>query len=315
MTLRELYRRAVDHGMDNDPRGRKEAQADLDAAKKAYDGLKEGEQEFFDVERLTNPYADSRILYGEEAGVGAIMVGIDIGEGELVLADRLKEKGHRLDAVIAHHPSAHALAGLAGVMRIQPGIYATAGVPIGQAQGVLEPRIKEVESRLQPVNHQRAADAARLLELPFACLHTVADNCVATFLTELFEREEPRTLSDLMELMDEIPEFRIAKKEGNGHVIVAGAKENHVGRVMVEMTGGTEGASEMYQKLARAGVSTIVGMHLSKEHIDAAKAENLNIVLAGHIASDNVGINLLLDAILDEDVEVICTSGFRRVAR
>lgn len=315
MTLRELYERAVRHGIANDPRGPQEVQRDLDAAKKAYEGLKEEDKEFFDIEKLTNPYGDSRVLCGEESEVGGIMVGIDISEGELVLADRLKEKGKKLDAVIAHHPSAHALAALAGVMRIQPGIYATAGVPIGQAQGVLEPRIKEIEARLQPVNHQRAADAARLLEMPFACFHTVADNCVATFLTELIEDNAPHTLADLMELFDEVPEFKIAKKEGNGHVIVAGAKENHVGKVMVEMTGGTEGASEMYQKLARAGVSTIVGMHLSKEHIDAAKAQNLNIILTGHIASDNVGINLLLDAILDEGTEVICTSGFRRIER
>jgi putative NIF3 family GTP cyclohydrolase 1 type 2 len=302
--------------MENDPRGVDEARADIEAAKKSFEGLKDAEKEFFDLDRLSSPYGDSRILHGEDdVEVAGVLVGIDIGEGELVLADRLKEKGHRIDAVISHHPSAHALAALAGVMRIQPGIYATAGVPIGQAQGVLEPRIKDVESRLQPVNHQRAADAARLLELPLMCLHTVADNCVATFLTELFEEKQPRTLGDLMELFDEVPEFRIAKAQGNGHVIVAGSKESRAGKIMVEMTGGTEGAKEMYRKLARAGVSTIVGMHLSKEHVDAAKAENLNIVLAGHIASDNVGINLLLDAILDEGVEVISTSGFRRVER
>ena len=99
-------------------------------------------------------------------------------------------------------------------------------------------------------------------------------------------------------------------------MLVAGTEKSRAGKIFMEMTGGTEGATEMYEKLARSGeVSTIVGMHLSKEHVEAAKAQNLNIVLAGHISADNLGVNLLFDAILDDDVEVVCAGGFRRFSR
>jgi putative NIF3 family GTP cyclohydrolase 1 type 2 len=316
MTLRELYEKAVTIGIANDPRGAKEAGATLTAAKEEWKGLKKSERAYFDVERLQNPYDDSRILNGPpETKIRSILAGIDIGEGELVLADRLREKGRKIDAVVAHHPSAHALARLPDLMGMQAGLYAVAGVPIGQAEGVLEPRIREVASRVQPANHQRAADAARLLEIPLVCFHTVADNCVSNHLDGLFVRKNPKTLGDVMDLLHAIPEFDIARREQTGPVIVAGSKKSRAGKIFIEMTGGTEGAREMYAKLARAGVSTIVGMHLSKEHAEAAKAENFNIVLAGHISSDNLGVNLLFDACFGDKVEVIGTSGFRRVKR
>lgn len=317
MNLRKLYELAVKTGMERDPRGKAEAGRAMAEAKKTYEGLKEDERKYFDLEKLENPYDDTRIINGpDSAGIKCIMAGIDIGEGEIMIADRLREKGRPIDAVISHHPVANALAGLPGVMSIQPGIYASVGVPIGQAESVMEPRIKEVESRVQPVNINRAADAARLLEVPLASFHTVADNCVSTFLTDLFVKEKPRTVGEVMDLIHSIPEYDRGRLESQGPSIVSGGKKASAGNIFVEMTGGTEGAKEMYAKLARfAGVSTIVGMHYSKEHVEAAKAENLNIVIAGHIASDNLGMNLLFDAIFGNTVEVIEASGFRRHSR
>ena len=78
----------------------------------------------------------------------------------------------------------------------------------------------------------------------------------------------------------------------------------------------TSGEKEMYEKFAQSTeISTVVGMHLSKEHLEEAKKYHLNVVIAGHIASDNLVMNLLLDEAMDGDVEVIEVGGFRRVAR
>ena len=317
MTLHEFYRRAVAVGMARDPRGRAEAEADLKAAARQWEELPEEEREFFDRERLENPYADTRILHGDPASeLEAVMVAVDVDGDEILLADRLREKGRRVDAVVAHHPRGHALAQLPEVMRMQAGIHAGLGVPVGQAEGILGPRLREVSERIQPVNHQRAVDAAQLLDVPLVCVHTPADNCVAAFLTELFDREQPRTLADVLDLLHDIPEYRRARAEQAGPVIVAGDKKSRAGKIFVDMTGGTEGAKEMYQKFAQATeVSTVVGMHLSKEHVEEAKKHHLNVVLAGHIASDNLGLNLLLDKALPGGVEVIEAGGFRRVER
>jgi putative NIF3 family GTP cyclohydrolase 1 type 2 len=59
-------------------------------------------------------------------------------------------------------------------------------------------------------------------------------------------------------------------------------------------------------------------MHLSEGHFKKAKEANLNVVIAGHISSDTLGLNLLLDNIEEsakQDFEVIACSGFTRIKR
>ncbi len=316
MTVKEIYQRAVQVGMDNDPRGMDTVKKELEDAKKRYDEMKEKEREFFDTESLTNPYSDTRILSGTgEEEVKTIIAGIDIEVGEIVLADHLRNKGRNIDLVVSHHPEGMAFANLYDVMKIQSDILHRFGVPINIAESLMEGRIKEVERRLMPVNHNRAVDAARLLGLPFLCLHTPADNMVATYLQRLFDEKKPYRISDLIDMLMEIPEYREAMKVGAGPKVLLGSERRKVGRVFVDMTGGTEGAKEIFSSLTQSGVNTVVAMHLSEEHRKEAEKNHLNVVIAGHIASDNLGLNLLFDRVLDSSVEVIEVSGFKRVSR
>ena len=80
--------------------------------------------------------------------------------------------------------------------------------------------------------------------------------------------------------------------------------------MVVDMTGGTEGPKEALDRLSAAGVGTLVGMHYSEEHRKHAEELKLNLVIAGHISSDVLGMNLVLDRIEAlGDVAVYCTSG------
>ena len=82
------------------------------------------------------------------------------------------------------------------------------------------------------------------------------------------------------------------------------------------MTGGTEGPKRIFPRLSQAGVGTIVAMHLSEEHFKHAKTELINVVIAGHIASDTLGLNLLLDKLMKkENMRIIPCSGFVRIRR
>ncbi|MDZ4064221.1 MAG: NGG1p interacting factor NIF3, partial [Coriobacteriia bacterium] len=69
-------------------------------------------------------------------------------------------------------------------------------------------------------------------------------------------------------------------------------------------------------RLSQAGVGTLVGMHYSEEHRKHAEELKLNLVIAGHISSDTLGMNLVLDEIEKAgDVEIITVSGMIRVKR
>ena len=317
MKIREIYQKAIDVGMSNDPRGREAVLKDLQRIEKEYGELKPGEKEFFDKESLKNPYADSRILSGSgEEDVKTILLGIDIEVGEILLCESLKNRGGAVDLVVSHHPEGIAFANLYAVMYMQSDILRRYGVPINIAEDLMEQRVREVERRLMPLNHTRAVDAARLLGIPFMCLHTPADNMVATFLQSSFEEKKPYLLSDIIDFLRLLPEYREAAKNGSGPKILLGAENRKAGKIFVDMTGGTEGSKDIFQSLATTGVNTLVVMHLSEEHRKEAEKNHLNIVVAGHIASDNLGLNLLLDEVLKgSEIHILSCSGFQRVSR
>jgi len=317
MKLGDLYKSAIEAGIENDPRTKDAVLQELSRCKKNYESLKQDEKEFFDLESLKNPYSDSRILYGsEDHDVQSILTGIDIDVGEILLADTLKAKGRKIDLLLSHHPSGRALADLYSVMRMQSDILNLYGIPINIAEGLMDPRIKEVERKLMPANHTRAIDAARLLGIPFLCLHTPADNMVTRYLQQLFDREKPYFVSDVVDLLRMIPEYKAAGVNGVGPKIILGSKTRKSGKIFVDMTGGTEGAREIFESLTNGGISTIVAMHLSEEHRKEAEKNHLNVVVAGHISSDNLGLNLLLDEISKGNpLKIIECSGFRRFSR
>ena len=318
MKLERFYKKAVEIGIANDLRGADEIKRILDdEAEKAKD-LKDEDRKFQDKDRLFNPFADTRVLCGDwGTDVHKVMVGIDIDTAELLLAKALNEaSGPKIDLIVGHHPMGSAQVQLFDVMKLQAKLLALHGVNISVAEQLMERRIGEIERRLLPINATREVDAARLLGLPLMCIHTAADNCVNTYLTRLFEKEKPARLKDILKLLRSIPEYEKAVSIQMAPKIVAGAENNSCGKIMLEMTGGTEGAKDIYEKLAWSGVSTLVGMHYSEEHLANAKKANLNVIIAGHISSDVLGLNLLFDELEKEErFEFVGLSGFERIRR
>jgi putative NIF3 family GTP cyclohydrolase 1 type 2 len=312
-----MYAAAVRVGCENDPRGEKGLARVLADARMELDGLPEDRRWEFDQERLSNPFADTRILVGDHGvDVRRILVGIDIGVGEVLLADRLREKGAGLDLILAHHPDGRALADLESVMGVQADIWRKQGVPIAFGDAAMSERMAEIRRVFHPYNNDQAPSAARLLGIPFMCCHTPADNSVNAYLQQRADAlDEDATLADVLKMLRAIPEYRTAVTFGNGPVIFQGDKDQRAGKVMVDMTGGTSGPKEAIERLAAAGVGTILGMHMSESHRKLAAKAHVNVVIAGHMASDSVGMNIVVDEFARAGVEVVACSGYTRVSR
>jgi len=307
---------AVQKGIENDPRSREAVLKLLEKEQKNFNELKEDEKKEYDQDRLFNPYGDTRVLFGEpEHEVNRVLTGIDMEAAEVLLADRLTARGQPVDLIIAHHPEGKAMSALYQVMKIQEDVLAGFGVPINVAEGIMASRISEVKRGLLPLNHNRAVDAARLLGIPLMCVHTAADNLVQYYLQNIINEEKPETLEELIKFMKSIPEYAEAVKYNAGPVIVVGGKEKRAGRVMVDMTGGTSGSEDAYAKLAVAGVGTLVVMHIGEKHRKEAEKNHINVIIAGHMASDSLGMNLFLDELAQRGIEVIPCSGLLRYVR
>jgi len=314
MKIKEIYSLAINKGIEVDFRGREGIEKLLKRRKEKYDKLSDKEKEEFDLEALKNPYSDSRILnIAEDKEIKKILIGIDIEPAEILLA---KEIGD-IDLIISHHPLGKGLANLHEVMELQCDVLNQYGVPINIAEGLMKERIDEVARGINAVNHQRTVDVAKILGFNLMCSHTPCDNLAAKFLKNKVESQDQlMRIEDLINLLKEIPEYKEAIQFGAGPKIFVGDPERRCGKIAVtEVTGGTEGSPKLLEKMAIAGIGTIIGMHMREESKKEAEAANINVVIAGHISSDSLGVNLFLDELEKRGIEIIPCSGLIRVSR
>lgn len=316
MTLQEMYELAVGMGMKADPRGVDGVKKVLSRTKKEYEEFSEKKKKYFDKESFTNPYSDSRILFGDpKLRVKKVMAGIDAEAAEVLLVDRLNQRGEKIDLLISHHPSGHALASLDEVMDVQVDMFAEAGVPVNVAHALFEERKAAVKRRFGPMNHSRAVDAARLLNVPLFALHTIWDNLGNQFMSDYLSKKKFDTVAEVLDSINETAEFVEAIKGKAGPSIVCGSENRRAGRVVVGFTGGTNPSKELYREMAKAGVGTIVEMHVPEEAVQELKKLHINVIDTGHMAADSIGANLYLDQLEKRGVEVVACSGLIRVKR
>jgi putative NIF3 family GTP cyclohydrolase 1 type 2 len=313
MTIKEIHSLFTKLGMRADFRGTDGVQKFLDYKKQKFQKLSPKEQEEFDKETLENPYMDSGVFnVADDKEIKRVLVGIDIEPAEILLAKQLGN----IDLTIAHHPEGKGLAQLADVMHLQADVLSQYGVPINIAEALMRVRISEVARGVNAINHQRTVDMARILGVNFMAAHTPADNMAAHFIKRLLEEKNPEYVGDILSLLKELPEYKEAMKIGVGPKLFVGSPDNRAGKIAVtEFTGGTEGSAKIYEKLAQAGIGTVIAMHTTEEHRKEAEAAHINIVIAGHMSSDSLGMNLLMDELQKQGIEIVACSGFTRFSR
>ena len=319
MKLNQLFEYIIQYGMEADIRGKKELEKKLKKQKEKLQKMSAKEKKFFDEERLWNPFSDSRIINGKgNEEITVLAVGIDIETPELLLIDHLRKHGKKIDAALLHHPEGRALADLDKVMGLQVDVLEKVGVPVNHSEAQLRPRIERIWRAIHADNLFRVERAAELLGIPAFNCHTPSDNLVWEYMEKHVCSKKYDTLGDILEAICKIPEYEYYAKKGNPPIIVNGFKENRPGKIVAtEFTGGTNGPEEQIETQSRAGVGTILSMHVTEKSLEKAKEHHVNMIQCSHMASDVIGINLMLDKLAkhEKKLKVIELSGFMRVER
>jgi len=314
MKLKTIYQEIIKKGIEADIRSKKEIDCYFKERKEAYDKLDKNKKEYFDSDSLSNPFADTRILNGSaEDDIKSIIVGVDVNEAELLLINTLKEKGTKIDLAISHHPSGRALANFYEVMDLQIAAFNSEGVSLSVSENLLKERKSEIERRVHAANHQKVVDMAKWLNIDLLCMHTPCDNLAYQYVKKLMDSKKPQTLGEIVNLLEAVAEYKESAKNNNCVTITIGNNNSRVNRIHIDFTGGTEGPINIYEKLAASGIDTIIAMHQSEEHFKKCRECNINVVVAPHIASDNLGVNIMLDHLESkEKFKVYDFGGFRR---
>ena len=67
--------------------------------------------------------------------------------------------------------------------------------------------------------------------------------------------------------------------------------------------------------MAKAGVGTIIEMHMPEDAVTELRKLHVNVIDCGHMAADSIGANVFFDEVENQGVEVLPCSGFIRVSR
>jgi len=253
---------------------------------------------------------DSQIISAGD-DVRRVLFGIDMETQELLLAKHLG-----FDCVVSHHPHAgSAMIDFAKVMEIQIDKMVSFGVPINRAQKALRKKQLSVDIGMQVSNYDRTASAARLLDLAYFNVHMPADlmteNEVQTMLDQRFGSEPKATLGEVMDFLKGMEAYANAPA---GPVIRVGSEKDYAGKIAVLMAGGTNGGAEVYKAYFDAGVGTIIAMHMPEDVKKAVEEQGYgNVIIAGHMASDSIGLRKIAEAWRRMGLEVVTMAGILAV--
>ncbi|HEX9709060.1 MAG TPA: hypothetical protein VGB42_03715 [Candidatus Thermoplasmatota archaeon] len=233
---------------------------------------------------------------------------VDLDSGELALAKQLG-----FDVAIAHHPCGGSTwAGFPVVLGRHVPIMTGAGVPEGEARAAVQALKDEHGPRTHALNYDRLPSVARLLGLPFMNIHAPADEVGRRVMHEAIAGAVGREarVEAAVRALEGLPEFATTR-----HPIAVrmGRPDAPLGRWVFVHGAGTNGGYPVASALFRSGVDTVFYIHVDPAHLRRLKEEfgaaDKNLVVTGHIASDSVGINVVVRRLRAEGLEVHTMGG------
>ena len=253
---------------------------------------------------LSEMPADCGIMVPGE-NIKKVLFGVDMDTPEILLA---KQLGY--DCVISHHPR-NTETDLLKVLDTHVDKLEALGVPRNRSQKRLAERREEIAYNLHVSNTRRSESAAQLLGMPYMCIHQPADiiseNVVQKHLDAKFAGKNLTKVSEVMDALEEIGEYKNSYRKP---VLRAGSKESYAGKIYVLMSGFTGPGDKILKEYFEAGVGTLVMMHIPEKDAKAIKEQAIgNVIIAGHLSSDSIGMNIIAEEWKKQGVETTMMSG------
>jgi len=243
------------------------------------------------------------------SNVRRALFGIDVDPADLLMA---KEKGY--DLVIAHHPTGgSAVLDFPRVLAKHADILIRHGVPTAAALEAVREMQEEREPRAHAENYDHLPSVARLVGIGLMCIHNPCDEIGRRVMDETLRARLPANprVRDSIDVLQSLPEFRSAATR---IVLRMGRLDNALGTWAVHHGAGTNGGVSVARAAFEHGIDTVFYIH-----IDAGALRRLrevygregskNLVVTGHMASDSIGINVLVRELRARGVRVDTYSG------
>ena len=243
--------------------------------------------------------ADSAIYVpGED--IWRVLFGLDIGTGELLMA---KQLGY--DAVIAHHP-----VGVAHnawqVFERHVGLLVGAGVPEGAARAAVAPKMESRRVAGHGSNYEQVPMVALRLAMPFLNIHCPLDEMgrrvMQAEVDDVLAANPNATLGEVAWALGALP---AAQRAATEVMVLMGDPTARAGRVVVAHGAQTNGGYNVARAYYEHGIDTVVYIHVVPADLERLRADRRGqLIVAGHIVGDAVGIEPYIDALRERGLEV-----------
>ncbi len=260
-----------------------------------------------DLAHQTEVPADSGIVL-PAGNVRRAWFGIDVESADLLAA-----KTAAYDLVIVHHPLGPAQVGFPKVLEKHVTILERAGVPADAASRAVRALRDEHEPAAHAVNYDRIASTARLVGMPLMCIHNPCDEIGRRTMDETIRARvrANATVQDAIAALETLPEFARALTR---IVVCVGKATNPLGRWVVVHGAGTNGGYPVAKAAFDHGIDTVFYIHVHAGDLRRLREEfggerSKTLVVTGHLASDSIGINALVQGLRAQGVRVDCYSG------
>lgn len=247
-----------------------------------------------------------------DGDVRRVLFGVDVDVGELLLARTIG-----VDGVIAHHPvGAQARVRLPQVIERHEDQMMAEGIAHEVAQEAMMARKRPVERALSSVNYDRVVDAAQKLGMPLMNIHLAADLVGREYFIRFVRKaleDGTSSVGQLIERLKTIPEMEASLIQPQ---LWLGDPGSPVGRWVVQMAAGTNGGAPVFRTYFEHGINTILAMHVAEadlRELEQLHLPHANLIITGHMPSDSIGINRVINALEEHGIEVIPGSGVIRV--
>jgi putative NIF3 family GTP cyclohydrolase 1 type 2 len=234
-----------------------------------------------------------------------VLMGVDMDTPELLLA---RELGY--DCVVSHHPK-NTNKDMGNMLDTHIIKLEKLGIPRNKSQKALAAKKDELSYRFHVNNTRRSESAARLMNMPYISLHMpcdiISEEIVQKFIDEKFGDKPETKLGDITEALEEIGEYKNSLRKP---VIRVGSKDSYAGKIYVLMSGLTGPGTPIYKQYFEGGVGTLIMMHIpEKDAKELSEHGQGNVIIAGHMSSDSLGMNKVADKWREMGVEVTMMSG------
>ncbi len=311
MTVEQLYRKAVQVGMDVDFRSDECLREQLAGSRRECDALGAEEQAGFDLARLENPYGDTRIINGPlDAEVTSVLLGIEIHGPELLMAAAMRQMGKPVDLVISHHVSCinRERFYYFDIVDIHKSSLAEVGADTERGCQLVEDWKGDLGRQWREVTPH----FARHLDLPLMTIHTPADLCHRALRQKMAEGATVGQFVDAYNAEPEVQASPYAKTQ-----LLTGDASRPMGTIYDPTGAGWRPRLDIFELGCGAEkVDTAFIVSPTAEYVEVATRCGVNLVEVPHDANDNIGLNLMLDALSSEqELTVHACHNFVRVDR